>query len=1311
MMDAEKLLTRLDRAIAGRLAKARDGDMNAVGSHMSRQNAGRYVGSEYGTGDRKRLRAPVSGAGNSVNNMRFRPGMFYARFTKKGGVEPVMGAENASLVPYVVLGDNGEYVVQRYSDGRIKEMPLTYNDPLLRDAFSDPPGLPVPYELETETRTDSEGNVITDADGRPVEFPIKDDDGRFVYRKDGVTGEPVKLKPRVNRDGKLVQTYQINPDVSLLPYNSPGVFKDAMRILELQKNGATLEEALEIDEAHRQDREDQLEHRAWLRNVAGILSELDEASHKAGGGGILDRRSLGWLKDGASQDDGDIDLPDYLVQQDLQSQNPYFTPYMSRFRQTDEGIWNPDKAEEVAAFAEDTPLDTYHLNRLMDHLGFTYSHDRDQEAVERRKDRSLDRALKRLNVAMPSNLSAADEVALKDLMTDAFKGLTPAQRKAREKEVRAKAIEIINNASTARMTPEELEEYRVLQECIPVFKAGKVAVEKEREHLTSMREFLAGAIAGYTGDGNDPKLGKAKEQLANIDMRLRILSKPLKEHKARMNELRNAADARTSQYDKDRFNEAEGKAKAAFDADKERIEAIPDAYDDENILHVLTDYLPELKRRHPETWGTLGEDEDKDFALARMVAVLHPDDRSRLMEEGILGLRPLPEHEIKGRYWAGDRMRSQAYKMFEGLRRTGAANFNKDHGDLSDKLMAAVEAKDPDTMEWLARHGYGTGPADRDEAAMILRDFRANVLRRREKETEYRTGQSAQNSIESAKKGILDGIRRDYGWNEGTDKALMDRLLSFRDKYVGLGRNKGLLKEWLAEQKLSGNKARRLVDTANFIQSTDPEFENGKVYAANARSLGRVVNGKSYKAGFDAVGGKEGHAAAPEEIPVSRAILNMYNGNRDDDFMSEGDTSVLYLQYRKDIEKQLRTRLNNLYNLTKNIDPDTDSSMRSFRQHLLGLSGRLSGVQKGEYLKDHPEALPYAKMLETFDIMMDARRAANKAPDEEALEIMERARVKANRRYNDIDAAIFGRLRDDGTTEYDGDSIMTGESMVDSSVPGTDIDAVSDAEPEKEPFEGTGYEVIPRRVRDEVSADRGKGHLHGQKPTYADLYADMPPQKVATPGKLPGGEKVEEPPGNKLVPYEPPKDRPDYSTANKVDSDGIVVQVPRTGETTVLDPSGHQGPDGSMNEVPKVYEPEKTGTNVSGLAETLTEYRADNKTASASTDTLKTDDAISKDMDDEDLGTMSLGDMMSYIEKKGGKDGHPYGLPVQGSVFAYGSIRNTMGHGKSPAFDGRVKELKANDDGLTVKKLNVGRVEPSDVRKDRSRPSAASNHL
>jgi hypothetical protein len=67
---------------------------------------------------------------------------------------------------------------------------------------------------------------------------------------------------------------------------------------------------------------------------------------------------------------------------------------------------------------------------------------------------------------------------------------------------------------------------------------------------------------------------------------------------------------------------------------------------------------------------------------------------------------------------------------------------------------------------------------------------------------------------------------------------------------------------------------------------------------------------------------------------------------------------------------------------------------------------------------------------------------------------------------------------------------------------------------------------------------------------------------------------------------------------------------------------------------------------------------------------------------------MSLKDMMSSIYNNSGKEGHPYGKPIEGQVFAYGAAPVTMGTGKSAPM-GEPKVAVENGDGCTVKEVEV----------------------
>lgn len=387
--------------------------------------------------------------------------------------------------------------------------------------------------------------------------------------------------------------------------------------------------------------------------------------------------------------------------------------------------------------------------------------------------------------------------------------------------------------------------------------------------------------------------------------------------------------------------------------------------------------------------------------------------------------------------------------------------------------------------------------------------------------------------------------------------------------------------------------------------------------------------------------------------------------------MDEGDDSILYQEYRKDLDKRLAKTLNILNDLSKNVDPATDKSIQSLRKHLVGLSGGFTGMSRMEYAAAHPDSEKYGRMLDALDMMMSARKKANRdirdGYEQLAVRIMHFARLDTNYIYRGISGSVD----------------MSGVS-----VPGTTDDLFADTArtPKEGEEEPVGRTPITRR-------DYKEGEIN--------------PNQVGHPGR-PKGEKVRVTPAPVTmdIPTTRPGTRPRMVEV-KGPEEKAAESVPKPAPAPA--PTGHVGSVG--NTAPKP--PPGQGTSVFDEAAKLAEDRkaldagasdepeaATKRTPKAASDGcegLNTPDAIAKDMDDDiDLAEMSIGDMMNYIAKTSGKEGHPYGLPVQGSVFAYGSIRNTMGQGKDPSFQG-VKTVDGKVDGLTVKKVDVGRVEPSDT--------------
>jgi len=73
----------------------------------------------------------------------------------------------------------------------------------------------------------------------------------------------------------------------------------------------------------------------------------------------------------------------------------------------------------------------------------------------------------------------------------------------------------------------------------------------------------------------------------------------------------------------------------------------------------------------------------------------------------------------------------------------------------------------------------------------------------------------------------------------------------------------------------------------------------------------------------------------------------------------------------------------------------------------------------------------------------------------------------------------------------------------------------------------------------------------------------------------------------------------------------------------------------------------------------------------------------------ENMQDMSIREMMSAIAKSDSKEGHPYGKPVQGSTFVFGSTTATLGDGKEPVMPVDIPKGETNGEGATSKEITL----------------------
>lgn len=83
------------------------------------------------------------------------------------------------------------------------------------------------------------------------------------------------------------------------------------------------------------------------------------------------------------------------------------------------------------------------------------------------------------------------------------------------------------------------------------------------------------------------------------------------------------------------------------------------------------------------------------------------------------------------------------------------------------------------------------------------------------------------------------------------------------------------------------------------------------------------------------------------------------------------------------------------------------------------------------------------------------------------------------------------------------------------------------------------------------------------------------------------------------------------------------------------------------------------------------------------------DGTVIKSWSMRDMEEMSFKEMLSAISKSEKKDGHPYGKPIQGNVFAYGSTISTLGDGRDAPMPETIPTKKTNEEGATSRKLDL----------------------
>ena len=413
MADIARMLSKLDKALVARselkkssgtgselkkrpIEKKKNYNMakyRAMGESLRRKYGGRTGNSDRGAGDRPWLdHTARSPTGETVNSYHFPAGLPYARVDPKSGVPSPVPRNEATPIPRLKEEKGADGIIRMVPDvdpttGEIKEEPMPYNGKILLDPFSTPRFMPITYRLKKIQAKDRNGNPKFDRNGEPVMRLAKDKLGRYIPELD----EKGNRIPLIRKDDKG-NTYlgmMVNPDALNSEYvvNAFSEMRDAKRINDMLENGATWDEAMEwlyrAQEAELKNRDKD----AWLKRLGKIFGEADSI-----GMGIkdengapmpryaIDRGGMGWYRDTKDLKDDLVgsDVHEALAEKALKDRNPYSTPGMSIARpysyidpstgEKVEALWHPIYGR-IDFLTPEAKLKRKHLKAFEDAVG------------------------------------------------------------------------------------------------------------------------------------------------------------------------------------------------------------------------------------------------------------------------------------------------------------------------------------------------------------------------------------------------------------------------------------------------------------------------------------------------------------------------------------------------------------------------------------------------------------------------------------------------------------------------------------------------------------------------------------------------------------------------------------------------------------------------------------------------------------------------------------------------------------------------------------------------------------------------------
>ncbi len=1285
MADIARMLSKLDKALVARselkkqpIEKNRYTSANNAKANKASNHDVGFI-SPYEKNKPPIKNPPRSKIGLSRDNVPSGPGLPYAHIDDdKTGSRSVTDKRGATEIPRVELrpGKNKNepwrLVPVTGPDGKVIYDPLPYNYPLLLNPFSDPPYMPVDFKVKRVPVVSAKGEVKLDYDGNPIMQLARDEDGRYVPELDA-QGNPVPLPVKRNKDGDLAMLYQIDPDYvkNRIGVHSLGVDKDAMYVENLLRNGATWDEAMDTLKKDQARTLANQERYAWLKRLSTILQDADNLGLGAKGEDgasvphhAVNRELMKWYWEKPKQEEFQEGIIPRLADDILKHRNPYLSPGMpvgrlqeytdpetgkTRFR-----VWHPIKGP-IEFLTPTTRLKKKHVRAIADALGLMDN----STSIKRRMADALNNARNGIDDGtLFHGLTASEMLEYSDLN----KRLNADPQNPAAKEWRKRSNELSRKMNFDAMTESRAEDLFELYNDPDAYSKNYISVDPSRANdlavklmnnnpemwgwLTSegRENDLADIIRLFSSLPRD--VAERFAETGMLDLNPLPGYKPPK-HSTLGDEIRDRtiftemARRRSSAENwlsNKENQELASEALKFFGTDDGRKFLQENGYGDPLASHnrylAMKEKLPALNEKLPELWK-------KVKALKDEIAESTDPDIRKKNEQTLDRVMK----EITGIVDYEDRI-----KMYEGSVR-GDSEYGRQ--PLLEAAMILVNEKIEEERRLKEAEIKEQNTAASDLYHSVLDDAydqislpSGTVFESDENDAEARWTEELSKKRETAVK--LNQLYGEYqdGYLRG-DKAKKDNALE-KVKAMYPDAKGDELKDILTTGK----------NASAIINRYDPDVK-GSMFEIEAKEMlnrdpNERVEDKELREQIEASG------RVNKQLPTDQAMENIYGPGWADAVygsMSKGliDKATKALNQLADRTRPLNTNskgivgtLNQLKTLAEHAGDDSRyarladelEQAKADRDRLGNLANPIPYETNPKYNHGNGKnaKTPLARLME--------KEAEEEAEQEEAAKRAEATLKRKEREERE-------RQEAEATEVLDGDA------------------AASAGDTKRKTEERT---VVPLTPEDRRLAAQARDAANN-----SDFVAPQSDASKRLNQTINGYEIV--------------------NTGLNADGSKIKQDTPS--------PSGHVGqtrgqefPDLPREEKRKIIR-DAESTNDKVLNK---ENMNLNKIRPMYTSDSDEDDAGDKSVENsipiklsvstmEDMRNMSLRDMMDSIAKNTGKDGHPYGAPIGGSVFAFGCVPVRMGgDGRERGMPADIPTAKTNDEGLTSRRVEMGRV-------------------